>query len=459
VPETRPTHDLTIIGAGPGGYVCALRAAQLGLRAALIEQDPLPGGTCLHRGCIPTKALLRTAEVMETAKHANRYGVMVGETKLDLVKTHKFKNRIVTTNAKGIDILSGVGRLAGQGKVEVVPAQGEPQILDTSSVVLATGSEVMDLPGIDVDGERIINSDHALELKTVPASLIVLGAGAVGVEFASIFAGFGSKVTIIELLPNLIPLEDADLGNELAQAFKRRRIDAHVGTRVEKVTRAGDTVRIIATCDGRELEFEADMLLVAVGRRPRTAGLGLEGTGVRLDRGYIEVDSMMRTGEQDVYAIGDIVRTPALAHVASHEGIVAAEMIAGNSPHAIDYEKVPSCTYCSPEVASIGLSESRAVDKGHDVAVGQFPFTAVGKAKIINDTRGFVKIVADRETDRVLGVHIIGPHATELIAEAIAALNLDATAEALFNAMHAHPTLAESMAEAAMAVHGRAIHL
>jgi len=463
--------DLAIIGSGPGGYVAAVRAGQLGLKTALVESQPLPGGTCLHRGCIPTKALLHAAEVLDTAAHASNFGVKVGGIELDLPGVHRYKKKIVQTNAKGVEFLlkknkvsliHGRGRLAGPGRVEVTPGDGkasEPFTLEAKHAILATGSVIRGLPGADFDGKRIINSDDALGMSRVPASMIVLGAGAVGVEFASIYRSFGAEVTVVELLPRLVPLEDESLGAELEKAFKRRGIVSHTSTRVSKVTTRAKGVRVEARKDGQSVPLEADLLLVAVGRRPATDDVGLEATRVKLDdRGFVEVDAMMRTGEPGVYAVGDLLATQALAHVASHEGVVAVEHAAGLEPHPIDYERVPSCTYCQPEVASIGLSEEVARERGHDVAVGSFPFTAVGKAKILGDTRGFVKIVTDRRHDEILGVHIIGPHATELIAEATAALNLEATAESIFRAIHAHPTLSEAMGEAALAVHGRAIH-
>ena len=465
---TESKYDVTIIGSGPGGYVAAIRAAQLGFKTAVVEKAPLPGGTCLHWGCIPTKALLHTAEVLESARHASSFGVKVAGAELDLAAAQRYKDKTVTVNAKGVEflfrkngvtLLRGRGRLAGPGQVEVRPPEGDPYTVSTRFVVLATGSAIRGLPGIEFDGERIIHSDHALSLTRVPGSLAVLGAGAVGVEFASIYASFGAKVTVVEILPRLVPLEDASLGEELEKAFRKRGIDVHVGTRVEKVSPKDGKLRIHASKDGAPVGLEAETLLVAVGRRPVTEDLGLEGTRVKLDRGYIEVDATMRTGEPGVYAIGDIVKTQALAHVASHEGIVAVEHAAGRNPRAVDYDRIPSCTYCQPEVASIGLSEEEARKRGHDVVVGTFPFSAIGKAKILGDTRGFVKIVAEKKYDEVLGVHIIGPHATELIAEATAALNLEATAESLFHAVHAHPTLAEAMGEAALAVHGRAIHI
>jgi dihydrolipoamide dehydrogenase len=462
------TFDLTVIGSGPGGYVAAIRAAQLGLKTAVVEMAPRPGGTCLLWGCIPTKALLHAAEVLETSRHAGRFGVKVAPGELDVEALHKYKDKVVTSNVKGVEYLfkkggitlvPGRARLAGPGKVTVAQTGGAAKTLTTKFTIVATGSVIRGLPGVEFDGQQIINSDHALSLKRVPASMIVLGAGAVGVEFASIYATFGAKVTVVELLPRLIPLEDASLGAELERAFKKRGIGVHTGTKVEKVVRDNDRVKITASKDGKTVELEAEVLLVAVGRRPLTEDIGLEAAGVKLDRGFVEVDGLLRTAAPGVYAIGDIVKTQALAHVASHEGIVAVEDAAGKQPHPIDYDKIPSCTYCDPEVASIGLSEDEAKKRGYDVVVGQFPFSAIGKAKILDDTRGFVKIVAEKKYDEVLGVHIIGPHATELISEATAALNLEATAASLFQAVHAHPTLAEAMGEAALAVHGRAIHI
>jgi dihydrolipoamide dehydrogenase len=460
--------DFTVIGSGPGGYVSAIRAAQLGLKTAVIERDKLPGGTCLHRGCIPTKALLHSAEVLESARSAGGYGVKIPEAQLDLKGVHKYRKKVVTTNAKGvgflfkkngITLINGTGRLAGAGQVQVTPGDGDPFLVQSRTVVLATGSEVKTIPGMEFDGKSIISSDHALTLSELPASMIVLGAGAVGVEFASIYASFGSRVTLMELLPNLVPLEDPALGDELEKAFRKRGIEVHTGTKVEQVTKTAGGVRIKAVKDGQEVEIAADTLLVAVGRNPVTGDLGMDGTGIVMDGPFIQVDEMMRTGEPNIYAIGDIVKTPALAHVASHEGVLAAEHAAGHNPVAIDYDKVPSCTYSSPEIASVGLTEQQAAERGYDVVTGSFPFTANAKAKIIGDPRGFIKIVSEKKYDEVLGVHIIGPHATELVAEAIAAVNLEATTASLFHAMHAHPTLAEAMHEAALGVHGRSLHI
>jgi dihydrolipoamide dehydrogenase len=461
------TFDLTVIGSGPGGYVGAIRAAQLGLKTACVEMAPRPGGTCLLWGCIPTKALLHAAEVLETSRHAGSFGIVVAPGTIDVPAMQKYKDKVVTSNVKGVEYLfkkngvtlvPGRGTLLGNGKVQV-EADGVKKVLQSKTIVLATGSAIRDLPGAEFDGVQIINSDHALSLPKIPTSMIVLGAGAVGVEFASIYASFGTRVTVVELLPRLIPIEDAALGAELEKAFKKRAIAVHTGTKVEKVAKAKDVVTVTASKDGKPVELQAEILLVAIGRRPLTENLGLEAAGVKTDRGFIEVDGMMRTSAPGIYAIGDIVKTQALAHVASHEGIVAAEHAAGGHPHPINYDRIPSCTYCDPEVASIGLTEEEARKRGHEVKIGQFPFSAIAKARIIDDARGFVRIVTEAKYDEILGVHIIGPHATELISEATAALNLEATAASLFEAVHAHPTLAEAMGEAALAVHGRAIHI
>ena len=461
------TFDLTVIGSGPGGYVGAIRAAQLGLKTACVEMAPLLGGTCLIWGCIPTKALLHTAEVLETSRHAGDFGVVVAPGAVDVPAMQKYKDKVVLANAKGVEYLfkkngvtlvPGRGTLLGGGKVQV-DAGGAKRVLESKSIVLATGSAIRGLPGVEFDGTQIINSDHALSLPKIPTSMIVLGAGAVGVEFASIYASFGARVTVVELLPRLIPIEDAALGAELEKAFKKRGIAVHTGTKVEKVAKTKDVVTVTASKDGKPVQLEAEVLLVAIGRRPLTENMGLETAGVKTDRGFVEVDGMMRTSAPGIYAIGDIVKTQALAHVASHEGIVAAEHAAGGHPHPIDYDRIPSCTYCDPEVASIGLTEDEAKKRGHDVKVGQFPFSAIAKARILDDARGFVRIVTETKYDQILGIHIIGPHATELISEATAALNLEATAASLFEAVHAHPTLSEAMGEAALAVHGRAIHI
>lgn len=462
-------YDVVIIGSGPGGYVAAIRAGQLGLNTCVVEKDPFLGGTCLHRGCIPTKALLHTADLLQQSREGARFGVVCGEVTLDLAAAHAHKKRVVTKNSKGIEFLfrknkvtwvQGTGRVLEAGLVEVVKADGSRVTIECTHIVLATGSRCGDLPHIAADGDRILNSDHILELAEVPPRLAVLGAGAVGMEFASIFARFGAQVTVIELLERVLPLEDADVSAEVEKSFRKQGITVHTGTRVEEARVDGQVVRCRGVnARGEAIEVEADRLLVAVGRVAVLEGIGLENTKVQLERGRVIVDAYGRTHEPGVYAIGDLTATPWLAHVASMEGVIAVEHLAGRDPRPIDPRRIPSCTYCYPEVGSIGLTEAQAKEKGYEVKVGSFPFSAIGKAAIIGESVGFVKIVADARYDEILGVHIVGPHATELLAEAEAALAGELTAEELAHAIHAHPTLHEALHEAAEAVHGRAIHI
>jgi dihydrolipoamide dehydrogenase len=360
----------------------------------------------------------------------------------------------------GVEVHPGRGMLQWPGKVLVEAENGETTTLATKHVILATGSVPRLLPFIQVDGKRVVTSDELLDIPHVPESLIVIGAGAVGVEFASIFHRFGSTVEIVEMLPHLVPIEDEEISKELEKSFRKRKIGFHLDTKVEKVEVTGSGVTLTGKAgSGAELSLESELLLVAVGRAPVSENLGLEGTKVDLDRGYIKTDGHMRTGEPGVFAIGDVVPTPWLAHVASAEGIVAAETIAGHETRPLDYDQVPGCTYCDPEIGSIGLSEAEARKRGYEVAVGKFPFAPLGKARIMQEGEGFVKIVADKRYDQVLGVHIIGPKATELIAEAGIALKVECTVEEMIRTIHAHPTLSEAMGEAAHATHGAAIHM
>ena len=469
-------YDVTVIGSGPGGYVAAIRAAQLGRRVALIEKEPALGGTCLHQGCIPTKALLEAAHVLDLARRASEFGVRAGEVGFDWGQVQKRKQAVVDTQAKGLDflmkknaitVLPGTGRLAGPGRVEVIPKGNKASILETGSVILATGSVPRALPNIPRDGKAILDSNDILRLERVPASLIILGAGAVGMEFASIFARFGATCTVVEMLPRALPIEDADVSKEIERAFRKRRITTRTGAKVDSVEVKGKTVQarvVPAEGSGAAETLSAELLLVAVGRAPVTEGLGLDSVGITTERGFIPVDDHQRTRAAGVFAIGDVVAVPGrthpmLAHVASAEGIVAAEAAAGAPTRPVNYDRVPSCTYCEPEVASIGLTEAEAVRRGHTVKVGRFPMTPNARARITGETDGFVKIVADAKYDEVLGVHIIGAHATELIAEAGAALALECTGEELARTMHAHPTLAEAVGEAAHGLHGAPIHI
>lgn len=462
--------DVTIIGSGPGGYVAAIRAAQLGLKVAIVEKDKRLGGTCTLRGCIPTKQLLMSAHVYEQMQHAADFGVEASGIQLAFANVQKRKDKVVMKNSKGIEYLmkknkitafSGTGKLSLPGKIEVTSADGKKETVSTKNIIIATGSVVRPIPGFDTDGQRVVNSDHILELKEVPKSLIVMGAGAVGVEFASVYSRFGAETTIVELLPRLVPLEDEEVSKELEKSFRKRGLKSQVDTKLEKLERSDKGVVVTGkTSKGEAVKLEAEMLLVAVGRMPYTEGLGLEGSKVKVEKGFIQVDEFQQTGEKGVYAIGDVVPTPLLAHLASKEGIVAAEHMAGHKDvRPINLRLVPNCTYCDPEVASVGLTEAKAREMGYEVKVGKFPFSASGKARILGEEEGFVKVVSEAKYDEILGVHIIGPHATELIAEACVAMQLESTAEELGRTMHAHPTVSEAIMEAAEGVHGLAVHI
>jgi dihydrolipoamide dehydrogenase len=469
-------YDLIVIGAGPGGYVAAIRAGQLGLKTAVVEKDPRLGGTCLLRGCIPTKALLHTADLLDQIREAGEQGIDVDEPKLDMGRAMDRKEDVVSKNARGVEFLfkknkveriRGRGRLAGPNAVEVTPygEDGEPtgeeaKTLSAKNVLIATGSVPREIPPAPSDGDKIITSDHILELREVPESLIVLGAGAVGTEFASIFRSFGSEITLVEMLPRVLPGEDPEVSKELERTLRKRGIQSLTGTRLLSAETTDSGVKVTLEGDKGQETIEASKLLVAVGRAPVSKDLGLEEAGVSVsERGYVEVDEHCETAVGGVYAIGDVIDTPWLAHVASAEGILAVEHMAGRKVRAIDYDLVPMVTFCEPEVAHVGLTEEQAEERGHEVVVGKFPFTALGKAVIEGKTAGFVKIVRETKYDQVLGVHIIGAHATDLIAEACAALSLETTNEELIHAMHAHPTLGEAIHEAAHAAAGHAIHI
>lgn len=462
-------YDVVIIGSGPGGYVAAIRAGQLGLRTALVEKDPYQGGTCLHRGCIPTKALLEHAHRYRDLLRAPEFGLEVGEVAFDWSRIQTRKQKVVDQLAGGVkgllrkwkvELVEGWGALDGPRTV-VVRNGGrdgeESRRLEAKNVILATGSVPREIASARFDGERILSSDHVLELDSVPESLCVIGAGAVGVEFASIYRDFGSRVTLVEALPQLLPIEDEEVAATLAKTFGKKGIDARTSTRLAGAEVVEDGVEVTLEGDG-EGRVVADKLLVAIGREPVSEGIGLESIAAETERGYVQVDEWCETAEPGVYAIGDVNPTPWLAHVASMEGTLVVERIAGHDVRPVPYDETPNCTYCDPEVASVGMTQRQAEEAGYEVRTGSFPFLASGRAQIGGHTDGFVKIVGEKKYDEVLGVHIVGYKATELIAEAGAVLRLEGTVEELIHTIHAHPTLAESVHEAAHAVYGDAIH-
>jgi dihydrolipoamide dehydrogenase len=471
-------YDVVVIGSGTGGYVAAIRAAQLGLKTAVVERAPVLGGTCLNWGCIPTKALLEHAHALKVAQNWQEWGLSLGDAAsarsvgIDMAQVHARKDKIVKGLTGGIELLfrknkiewiKGNGRLAGGGKVEVTEGQKQT-LVARKEIVIATGSQPRSVPGIEIDRKRIITSDEAIHMKEIPQSIAILGSGAVGVEFGSIFRRFGSEVTIIELLPRLVPIEDQAVSSELEKSFKKQGIKVLTGTKVTGAKAGSGAVELEAeTPDGKTAKVKADYLLVATGRGPVTSNLGAEDLKIRLERGYVHVDREFRTSVPGISAIGDVITFdepghPQLAHLSSAEGVALAERIAGKEYRPINYGHVPGCTYCDPEIGSVGLSEQAAKEKGYDVKVGTFKFGVLGRARIAGETEGFVKIVAEKKYDEILGVHMIGPRSTELVAEATLALRLECTVEELVRTIHAHPTMSEAIAEAAHAAHGAAIH-
>ncbi|MDO8688583.1 MAG: dihydrolipoyl dehydrogenase [Dehalococcoidia bacterium] len=464
----KETFDLIIVGGGTGGYVAAIRAAQLGMRVAVIEKEKM-GGACLHRGCIPTKALLESAEVYSLARRSEEFGVTWSDVKLDYSRTLKRKDAIVARLHAGVEFLikknkitafKGRGRLLSPTKVAVLGDDGSEIELEAADTVLATGSVPNSVPGLGFDGTSVINSDHAVRMGEVPSSVIILGAGAIGVEFATLYNKLGAEVTLLARR-RVLPLEDLEVSEEIARLFTRKGIKVLAGIKVlsETFRKEGDTIHL--SVQGKEETYDAtgQKLLIAAGRSGEVDGLGLDALPVKMEGGFVKVDRSMRTGVPHLYAIGDLIGGMLLAHVAMHEGIMAVETIAGEEPDPLDYNRVPRGTYCQPQVGSVGLSEQDAVAQGHKVKIGKFPFRANGRALIAGEADGFVKVVADAEKDEILGVHILGPQATELIMEPALAKYLGATAWEMGSSIHAHPTLAEVLREAALAVDGKAIHI
>jgi len=466
--------DVAIIGGGPAGYTCAIRAAQYGLKVALVEKSAKLGGTCLHVGCIPTKAILFSAEVYEHILHASELGIDVaGSPKVNWANVLKRKNDVITKHAKGLDFLMkknkitvvpGLGAVSGPAVAGVftvaVNADGKQSSIKAKKVVLATGSNARMLPGLNAD-DRILTNIEILSLPEAPKSLIVIGSGAVGVEFASIFRSFGAEVTVLEMLPRVVPVEDEDVSKELARVYKKRGIDVHTGIKDSKIERTKDGVKVSFTsADGKPVVKEAERVLVAVGRAPRTEGLGVEKTKAKLERGFIHTNEWMETAEPGLFAIGDIVAgMPQVAHVGSMCGMVVAAKLAGKYARPVRRERVPGCTYCEPQISSVGLTEAKARELGLQIKVGKFPFAGNSKATILGSHDGFVKVVADAKFGEILGVHIIGPFATELIAEAVTAMELEATVEEMMFTIHAHPTVYEALLDGFASVEGMAINV
>jgi len=458
--------DVAIIGSGPGGYVAAIKAGQLGLKVALIEKYAKFGGTCLHWGCIPTKALLLNADLYEKAVNGKEFGILYKELSLDFRLVKARKDKIVRKLAMGTDFLMkknkittfrGKGTMAAPGVVQV---EGETTAeVRARNVLIATGSEAKVLPGLEIDGQFILTNKEILDLEAVPRSLLIVGAGAVGIEFASIFSRFGTEVTVVEMLPRILPLEDQEVSEELKKILAKRKIKILTDAPLQNLTvEEGRVVATVSLPGGEAKTVTAEKALIAVGRRPVTEGIGLDRAGVNVSRGFITVDQNMQTNVPGIYAIGDVVPTQQLAHLASHEGILAVSHMAGQSPQPINYDLVPNCTYSSPEVSSVGLSESAARDRGYEIVTSRFPFAAIGKATILGEVDGFVKLVCESKYKGILGVHMIGPHVTELVGEATALIGLEAAAEDVSHLIHAHPTVSEGIMEAAHAIYGSAIH-
>ncbi|MEK4147394.1 dihydrolipoyl dehydrogenase [Robertmurraya sp. FSL W8-0741] len=468
-------YDLVILGGGTGGYVAAIRASQLGLKTAIVEKGKL-GGTCLHKGCIPSKALLRSAEVFATTKKSEEFGVETTGVSLNFAKVQERKNNIIEQLHKGvqhlmkqgkIDVFAGTGRILGPSIFSPMPGtisvemndETENEMLIPKNVIIGTGSRPRTLPGLDIDGELVMTSDEALQMDSLPHSIIIVGGGVIGIEWASMLSDFGVEVTIIEYADRILPTEDKEISKEMQRLMKKRKINVVTSAKVLPETlQKGETVTISAEVKGTEKQFKADKILVSVGRIANTEGIGLENTDIQVEKGFIVTNDFYQTKESHIYAIGDCIGGLQLAHVASHEGIVAVEHIAGEKPEPLDYRLISKCIYSAPEVASVGYTEEEAKEKGHKVKVGKFSFRAIGKALVFGESDGFVKMIADEESNDILGVHMIGPHVTDMISEAGLAQVLDATPWEVAHTIHPHPTLSEAIGEAALAVDGKAIH-
>jgi dihydrolipoamide dehydrogenase len=460
-------YDVIVIGSGPGGYVAAIRASQLGLKTAVVEKAEL-GGVCLNWGCIPTKALLKSAQVFEYIKHAKDYGITVGSAEHDFTAVVKRSRDVANGMSKGIaflmkknkiDVIAGFGKLAGAGKVEVTDAAGAKVLHEAKHIILATGARSRELPNIKIDGKKVIGYREAMVLPQQPKSMVVMGSGAIGCEFAYFYNSMGTKVTIVEFMPNILPIEDEEVSKEVAKSFKKSGIDMMTNASVESVDTAGAGCKIkIKTAEGIK-EIEADVVLSAVGIQTNLENLGLEALGIKTDKGKVVVDDFYATNVKGVYAIGDIVKGQALAHVSSAEGIICVEKIAGHHPEPLNYNNIPGCTYCSPEVASVGYTEKAAKEAGYEIKVGKFPFSASGKASAGGVKEGFIKLIFDAKYGEFLGAHMVGANVTEMIAEVVVARKLETTGMEIIKSVHPHPTMSEAIMEAAAQAYGECIHL
>ncbi|WP_047985391.1 dihydrolipoyl dehydrogenase [Ornithinibacillus californiensis] len=468
-------YDLVVLGGGTGGYVAAIRASQLGMKVAVVEKGEL-GGTCLHRGCIPSKALLRSAEVYRQTNGAEDYGITTGKVELHFDRVQERKGDIINTLHKGvqalmkkgkIDVFEGFGRILGPsifsplpGTISIEYANGEENTMIVPKYVLiATGSSPRTLPGLEIDGTYVMSSDEALQMESLPESILIVGGGVIGIEWASMLADFGVKVTVIEYLDQILPTEDADIANEVEKQLKRKGVTFVKGAKVLPETlHKENKVTIEVEINETKETYQADKLLVSVGRQANTTNIGLENTDIVVDKGSIQTSKFYQTKESHIYAIGDVIGGMQLAHVASHEGIIAVEHMAGKDPESINYDNIPACIYSNPEAASVGLTEKQAKEQGFDIKVGKFPFKAIGKALVYGESEGFVKIIMNKENEDLLGVHMVGPHVTDMISEAGLAKVLDATPWEISQTVHPHPTLSEIMGEAALAVEGLQIH-
>ncbi|MBK6979356.1 MAG: dihydrolipoyl dehydrogenase [Cytophagaceae bacterium] len=460
-------YDVVILGSGPGGYVTAIRASQLGLKVAVIEKENL-GGICLNWGCIPTKALLKSAQVFQYIQHAKDYGITVGEASADFSAVIARSRGVADGMSKGvqflmkknkIDIIDGYGKVIPGKKVEVTAKDGSKSTVEGKNIIIATGARARQLPNVPIDGEKVIDYRKAMSLATQPKSMVVIGSGAIGVEFAYVYASMGTKVTIVEFMPNIVPVEDEDISKELAKHYKKLGVEVHVNSSVEKVDISGKgCVSTVKTPSG-EITIESDVVLSAAGITANIENIGLEDVGIATDRGKILVDKYYQTNVPGYFAIGDVVPGQALAHVASAEGIICVEKIAGHHPQPLNYNNIPGCTYCTPEIASVGYTEKAAKEAGYEIKVGKFPFTASGKAKAAGAPEGFVKVIFDAKYGEWLGCHMIGTNVTEMIAEAVVARNLETTGMEIVKSVHPHPTMSEAIMEAAAAAYGEVIHL